>query len=63
MKYCYERGLILLSTGTYGNVLRLLLPLIIQDEQLEEGFGVLEAALDPVLGSPVTEESLKVSHA
>ena len=63
MKYCYEHGLILLSTGTYGNVLRLLLPLIIQEEQLEEGFGVMEAALGRVLGSPVTEESLKVSHA
>lgn len=63
MKYCYEQGLLLLSTGTYGNVLRLLLPLIVSDQQLGEGFAIMEAALDNALASSVAEESMKVSHA
>jgi 4-aminobutyrate aminotransferase/(S)-3-amino-2-methylpropionate transaminase len=42
-----------LSAGTYGNVVRLLLPLVITDNQLEEGFRVLEAALASV-SAPAT---------
>jgi 4-aminobutyrate aminotransferase/(S)-3-amino-2-methylpropionate transaminase len=40
-----ERGVILLSCGLYGNVLRLLPPLSATDEELEQGLGVLEASL------------------
>ena len=40
-----ERGLILLSCGMYGNVLRLLPPLIEADEEIEEGLSILEGAL------------------
>jgi 4-aminobutyrate aminotransferase/(S)-3-amino-2-methylpropionate transaminase len=43
-----ERGLILLSAGTYGNVVRVLVPLTIADEVLEEGLGVMEAALNSI---------------
>ena len=38
-----ERGLIVLSCGLYSNVIRLLPPLTIPEEQLEEGLGMLEA--------------------
>jgi 4-aminobutyrate aminotransferase/(S)-3-amino-2-methylpropionate transaminase len=48
VRACYERGLIVLSAGTYGNVIRLLAPLAITDAQFEEGLGVLEAALENV---------------
>jgi 4-aminobutyrate aminotransferase/(S)-3-amino-2-methylpropionate transaminase len=48
IKYCWQHGLIILSAGTYGNVIRLLVPLVITDDQLEEGFSVLEAALASV---------------
>jgi len=48
IEYCWQHGLIVLSAGTYGNVIRLLLPLVITDDQLEEGFSVLEAALASV---------------
>jgi 4-aminobutyrate aminotransferase / (S)-3-amino-2-methylpropionate transaminase / 5-aminovalerate transaminase len=41
----YERGLVLLSCGLYGNVIRLLPPLTITAEELEEGFGILEESL------------------
>ena len=37
--------LLLLSAGTHGNILRTLMPLVISDEQLDEGLDVLEAAL------------------
>lgn len=40
------RGLLLLSAGTYGNVIRVLCPLIIEDEVLEEGLAVLGQALE-----------------
>ncbi|MBI4169604.1 MAG: hypothetical protein HY510_06675, partial [Acidobacteria bacterium] len=42
---CYERGLIVLSAGTYGNVVRTLMPLVITDDQLEEGLEVFEGAV------------------
>lgn len=48
VQFCYEHGLVVLSTGSYGNVIRLLMPLVITDEQFEEGLDVLEAALDSV---------------
>ncbi|CAM4307175.1 4-aminobutyrate aminotransferase [Bacillus manliponensis] len=40
-----KRGLLLLSAGTYGNVVRVLMPLVITDEQLEEGLDILEESL------------------
>ena len=44
-KACYERGLVTITAGTYGNVVRTLMPLVITDEELDEGLDVLEAAL------------------
>ena len=40
-----QHGLILLSCGIYGNTVRLLAPLTIPDEQLEEGLDILETSL------------------
>jgi 4-aminobutyrate aminotransferase / (S)-3-amino-2-methylpropionate transaminase / 5-aminovalerate transaminase len=40
-----EQGLLLLSCGLYGNVIRLLPPLTASDEELERGLGILDAAL------------------
>ncbi|AMA74096.1 4-aminobutyrate aminotransferase [Aneurinibacillus sp. XH2] len=40
-----KRGLITLSAGLYGNVLRVLMPLVITDEQLEEGLDILEESI------------------
>lgn len=45
-----KRGLLLLNCGSYGNVLRLMLPLTIPDSVLDEGMGILEAALTAVVG-------------
>ena len=41
----FERGLLLLSCGMYGNVIRLLPALTISDEELEEGLTLLEEAV------------------
>lgn len=41
----HRRGLILMSAGLYGNVIRLLAPLVITDGQIEEGFDVLESVI------------------
>jgi 4-aminobutyrate aminotransferase len=40
-----EQGLILLSCGLYGNVIRILVPFAVTDEQLERGLAILEGAL------------------
>jgi 4-aminobutyrate aminotransferase/(S)-3-amino-2-methylpropionate transaminase len=40
-----KRGLILLSCGTYANVIRVLVPLTASDDLVNEGLDVLEAAL------------------
>jgi 4-aminobutyrate aminotransferase/(S)-3-amino-2-methylpropionate transaminase len=45
-----ERGLILLSSGTYGNVIRVLAPLTAPDEIVDEGLDVMEQALQAVAG-------------
>jgi 4-aminobutyrate aminotransferase / (S)-3-amino-2-methylpropionate transaminase / 5-aminovalerate transaminase len=44
----YERGLIVLSAGTYGNVIRILVPLVISDAEFEEGLAVLGSAIESV---------------
>ncbi|MFJ9418258.1 MULTISPECIES: 4-aminobutyrate--2-oxoglutarate transaminase [unclassified Streptomyces] len=43
-KACHQEGLLVLTTGTYGNVLRFLPPLVIGDDLLNEGLDILEAA-------------------
>lgn len=42
---CHQDGLLVLTAGTYGNVIRLLPPLVISDEFLDEGLDVLTDAL------------------
>jgi len=45
LQHCLGHGLILVSAGSYGNVIRLLMPLVITDAQFDEGLDVLEGAL------------------
>ena len=40
-----QRGLILLSCGTYGNVIRILVPLTASDAIVDEGLAIIEASL------------------
>jgi 4-aminobutyrate aminotransferase/(S)-3-amino-2-methylpropionate transaminase len=43
--FCLEKGLILLSCGSYGNIIRVLAPFVITGEQLEKGLGIIEEGL------------------
>jgi 4-aminobutyrate aminotransferase len=45
MKVANEKGLILLSCGTYGNVIRFLVPLTASDDLVREGMDIFEASL------------------
>jgi 4-aminobutyrate aminotransferase/(S)-3-amino-2-methylpropionate transaminase len=45
------RGLVILSCGVYGNVIRLLAPLTISDALLAEGLDLLEASLADVIAA------------
>ncbi len=45
LKSATERGLILLSCGTYGNVIRFLAPLTASDDLVREGMDIFEASL------------------
>jgi 4-aminobutyrate aminotransferase len=45
LKAANARGLILLSCGTYGNVIRFLSPLTASDDLIREGMDIFEAAL------------------
>ena len=43
------RGLLLITCGVYGNCIRVLVPLVITDAELEEALGVWEEALEAAL--------------
>jgi 4-aminobutyrate aminotransferase/(S)-3-amino-2-methylpropionate transaminase len=45
---CHRAGLVVLTCGTFGNVLRFLPPLVIGEELLEEGLSILEDAFAPL---------------
>jgi 4-aminobutyrate aminotransferase/(S)-3-amino-2-methylpropionate transaminase len=46
-----ERGVILLSAGSYGNTVRVLAPLTTPDDVLDEGLDVIEQALNAVVAA------------
>jgi 4-aminobutyrate aminotransferase/(S)-3-amino-2-methylpropionate transaminase len=48
LAYCHQHGLLIISAGVYGNVVRLLAPLVVTEEQIDEGLSILEAALQHV---------------
>src|SRR5271168_1211032 len=49
-QYCYEHGLITITAGSYSNVIRVLVPLVVTDEQMDEALAVLESAIAAVCG-------------
>ena len=44
-KFCLEKGLVILTCGTYGNVVRLLMPLTTEVKDLEIGLNIIEEGL------------------
>ena len=47
---CHAAGVVVLTCGTFGNVIRLLPPLVIGEDLLIEGLGVLTDAVEAALG-------------
>lgn len=45
VKFCHDKGLIILACGNFGNVIRTLMPLVITDDQLDRGLAILEDGL------------------
>jgi 4-aminobutyrate aminotransferase/(S)-3-amino-2-methylpropionate transaminase len=41
IKYCQSKGVLILTAGTYGNVIRFLPPVVITDELLKDALGIL----------------------
>jgi len=48
--YCHQNGLLALNCGRYGNIIRTLMPLVISDDQLDEGLAIMEKGLALVSG-------------
>ena len=46
---CLAKGLIVITSGTYGNCIRILSPLFIEDEVLAKGLSILEETIKEVL--------------
>ncbi|MDR6999014.1 4-aminobutyrate--2-oxoglutarate transaminase [Neobacillus niacini] len=51
IKEANKRGLLIFSAGIYSNVIRLLMPLVITNEQLEEGLTILEHSIEAAIVS------------
>jgi 4-aminobutyrate aminotransferase/(S)-3-amino-2-methylpropionate transaminase len=41
--FCLGKGLVVLVCGSYGNVIRILAPFVVTDDQLEKGLNIMEA--------------------
>jgi 4-aminobutyrate aminotransferase/(S)-3-amino-2-methylpropionate transaminase len=58
VKHACQNGLLLVTAGSYGNVLRLLVPISASDAEVEEGLDVIEAALHAVAAANASKEVL-----
>jgi 4-aminobutyrate aminotransferase / (S)-3-amino-2-methylpropionate transaminase / 5-aminovalerate transaminase len=58
LHYCYENGVITITAGTFNNVIRILVPLVVTEAQFDEGLDVIEAAI-----ASVAERKQVLSHA
>ena len=49
MLECLDNGLIIITAGTFGSCIRVLSPLIIENEVLEEGLNILEKSIQKII--------------
>ena len=49
IKYALENGLIMITAGTYGNIIRTLMPLTIKEDELNQSLEILSDALAKML--------------
>ena len=48
VKHCHANGVVAISCGSYGNIIRTLVPFVITDQQLEKGLSVVEAGISKI---------------
>lgn len=53
IRRCAENGLIIISAGMEKNVIRILSPLVITDEQLQRGLDILESAINEAINNTI----------
>jgi len=66
MKVCWrawERGLVMISFGRCGNVLRIAPPLTIREDELDEALGIVEASIEDVVEGRVPDSVLQEMDA
>jgi 4-aminobutyrate aminotransferase/(S)-3-amino-2-methylpropionate transaminase len=63
VQYCYEHGVLTISAGTSGNIIRILMPIVITDEQFEEALSVLESAIAKVSGVSISSSANRGAYA
>jgi len=57
---CWEKGLLMMSFGKYGNVLRIAPPLTIELEELDKGINIIEDSIRDVLTGKVSNDVIKI---
>ncbi len=66
LKVCWrawEKGLVMISFGRFGNVLRIAPPLTIGEEELEKALGILEDSMEEVMKGKVPDSILREMSA
>ncbi|MEM2996841.1 MAG: aspartate aminotransferase family protein, partial [Candidatus Bathyarchaeia archaeon] len=66
LKVCWrawEKGLVMISFGRFGNVLRIAPPLTIGDEELEKALNILEGSIEDVTKGRVPDSILREMSA
>jgi len=59
--YCADHGLNVINAGVNGNIIRVLSPLVIEEDLLHKGLDIIKAGLDHLLGATVNEPKLETS--
>jgi 4-aminobutyrate aminotransferase len=66
LKVCWrawERGLVMISFGRFGNVLRIAPPLTIGEEELDRALSIIEESIEDVVKGRVPDSVLKEMSA
>ena len=56
LQRCHRRGLVVMSAGTFGNVIRLLVPLVATNSQVMEGLRIVESALHETIAASPSDQ-------
>lgn len=51
IELCREKGLLMVSAGTYSNIIRPLMPLVIADDHLEQGLSIIQETFHDLLST------------